>query len=101
LNHFKFLGEFESKLNKNIYEVYFRKLKEHDNIIDFSIYNITKIKEAERVKAENELKNKFFAKIAHEFKTPINSILGLIHKIKMNLELLAKCDEELMLILIR
>jgi len=94
-NKIKFLGEFESKINKNIYEVYFRKLKDYDNIIDFSIYNITKIKEAERFKAENDLKNKFFAKIAHEFKTPINSILGLINKIKMNLELMAKEDEEI------
>jgi len=38
-------------------------------IIDFCLYDITDIKEAERVKAENQIKNKFFAKIAHEFKT--------------------------------
>ena len=50
------------------------------------MYDMTTIKEAERVKAENNLKNKFFAKITHEFKTPINSILGLINRIKNNLE---------------
>jgi len=41
------------------------------------------------------LKNKFFAKIAHEFKTPINSILGLINKIKINLELLNKENQDI------
>ena len=38
--------------------------------------HITKIKEAEFI--ENKLKGQFFSKIAHEFKTPINSILGLV-----------------------
>jgi len=87
LKKFICLGEFERTFDKNIYQVYFRKLQEYDNLIDFSIYNITKIKEAERLKAEDELKDQFFAKIAHEFKTPINSILGLISKIKCKLEL--------------
>lgn len=95
IKKFKFLGEFESNIDNNIYEVYFRKLKEYDNIIDFSIYNITKIKEAERVKAKNELKNKFFAKVAHEFKTPINSIIGLINKIKFELESIANNNEKI------
>jgi len=100
INNFKFLGEFENIFDNSVFEVYLRKLNEYDNLIDFSIYNITKIKEAEkvkaeRIKAENELKNKFFAKIAHEFKTPINSVLGLISKIKFKLELMVKDNENI------
>jgi len=52
--------------------------------VDFLIYNITKIREAEKL--ESKLKSKFLGKIAHEFKTPINSILGLIKKILYNLD---------------
>jgi len=37
IKKFIYFGEFERNYDKNIYEVYFRKLKEYDNLIDFSI----------------------------------------------------------------
>jgi len=90
VNKFKLLGEFESELGNKIFQVFYRNLKEYDNIIEFALYDITDIKEAERVKAENEIKNKFFAKIAHEFKTPIYSIIGLLKNIKEKLDIISK-----------
>ena len=41
---------------------------------------MTYLKEIENEK--NEEKLKFFAKITHEFKTPINSIIGLLSQMK-------------------
>jgi signal transduction histidine kinase len=52
--------------------------------VDFLIYDISKFHETEKL--ESKLKSKFLGKIAHEFKTPINSILGLIKRIMFNLE---------------
>jgi len=43
------------------------------------MYDISKIREAEEV--EFKLRSNFFANIAHEFKTPLNSIVGLIKQI--------------------
>jgi len=52
--------------------------------IDFFILRINKIQQDEKL--QGKLKSKFLGKIAHEFKTPINSILGLIKRIIFNLE---------------
>jgi len=89
VNKFKLIGEFEFDLDKKIFQVFYRNLKEYDNIIDFALYDITDIKEAERIKAENQIKSKFFAKIAHEFKTPINCIIALLKNIKKKLEIIS------------
>lgn len=75
-----FSGEKSSNPNFNT----FTNQKNKNNLVDFLIYNITKIREVERL--ESKLKAKFLGKIAHEFKTPINSILGLIKKILFNME---------------
>lgn len=83
---FILLGLFYYEKEKKFFEVYFRKLTEYDDILDFLIYDVTKLKEAEHIKAENNLKSNFFMKIAHEFKTPLNSILGIIANIKIELK---------------
>jgi len=78
--NFSLLGDFLIEKDKKYFQVYFRKDSEYKELTDFLIYDISKIKEAE----ENEynLKSKFFAKVADHFKTPINSILVLIQKMK-------------------
>ncbi len=94
INKFELLGEFEFDLDKKIYQVFFQNSKEYDNIMDFAFYNITNTKEAEREKLEDQIKNKFFAKIAHELKTPINSIIGLLKNIKEKLEIFSINSEK-------
>ena len=86
-NNFILLGEFFSGLDSKIFKIYFRKIRLIENIVDYLLYDVTKIKMAEFV--ESKLKSKFFAKIAHEFKTPINIILGLLNQINniINIEL--------------
>jgi len=82
---FVFLGEFFIKHPFKYFEVFIRKNNNFENMIEFLIYDNTQVKEAEN--SEVFLKSKFFAKIAHEFKTPINSIIGLINKMYTNFPL--------------
>lgn len=77
---FEYLGEFFIENDAKYFQVYFRKHFEYQDLIDFLIYDITEIKEAKEI--EFNLKSKYFAKIAHEFKTPLNSIIGLIKNLK-------------------
>lgn len=75
-----YLGEFSIEADKKIFQIYFRKNALFKDLVDFVISDITKIKEAEE--KEYNIKSKLFAKIAHEFKTPMSSIICLINKIK-------------------
>jgi len=81
---FKKLGEFylkkETKQVK-FFVVYFRNI---NNILDIVIHDNTTVKVAEKNIIEGSLKKKILAKIAHEFKTPLNSIIGLINQVKEN-----------------
>ncbi len=81
LQKFKILGEFYtiSGSEEKFFLVYFRKI---ENTLDFFLYEITKIKIAENISTENKVKHKILSKIAHEFKTPLNSILSLIKNLK-------------------
>jgi len=89
---FFYLGEFFSDdetlkitdLDKNIshkkyYDIYLRKFSK---VTEFLILDKTQNKLAEVTTIENSIKHKIFAKVAHEFKTPLNSILSLIANIK-------------------
>jgi len=78
---FKKLGEFFIELNEKRKDlaVYYRIL---NNVLNIYLYDYTKIKKAENISSENKIKHKILAKIAHEFKTPLNSILGLIDNLK-------------------
>ncbi len=81
------LGEFFSKENskdeKKFYVVYYRIM---DSILDIIMNDISAVKLAEINRVESSVKHKIVAKIAHEFKTPLNSIIGLITQIKENLK---------------
>ena len=77
---FSFLGDFFIEKDNKYFQVYFRMHSEYDHLMDFLVYDFTMIKEAEEI--ELNLKSQFFPKIAHEFKTPLNSIMGLIKKFK-------------------
>jgi signal transduction histidine kinase/CheY-like chemotaxis protein len=84
-DHFEILGHFNLDEQK-YFEVHFRKADKLDSVLALHIYDITNIKLAEKIKTENEIKHECLAKIAHEFKTPINSILGLTNQLKQSVE---------------
>ena len=73
---FTYLGDFSLEEDKKYFQVYFRKNSNFNDLFDFLVYDITKIKEYKNT--EFDLKSKSFTKAVHEFKTPINSIIGLI-----------------------
>ncbi len=61
-------------------------ISKEDLINDILFYDITEfIKTKQIIYEENNKKQRILAKIAHEFKTPINSIIGLISVLKENL----------------
>jgi len=94
-NNEEVINEHNQKGNHNefvYFEVYIRTCG--NNIIDILFYDITEIKAAQTSLFKNDLKQKILAKIAHEFKTPINSIIGLINEIK-NIQLVQEKEEEL------
>jgi len=99
INNFIKLGIFHFKNNetKKYFEVYFRycnlykndkisMLDKNDNFLyDLLFYDISELILSKKIIfEENIIKQKILAKIAHEFKTPINSIIGLIETIKEN-----------------
>jgi len=122
-NRFKKLGvfNFKNKKVKKYFEVYYRtvdfKMKGNDcpnnfinnnNIYDYNpiinnaqhdllFYDVSELILSKQIINENHIgKEKILAKIAHEFKTPITSIIGLVGSIKENLQssiLLSKKDK--------
>lgn len=83
-NKFRVLGEFTLINNGATQEERFFIVYFHSSEASLDIYlnDITKIKITENISTENKLKHKILSKIAHEFKTPLNSILGLIKNLK-------------------
>lgn len=73
------LGVFNIQLPfKLIYEVYYRKfIHDEKYILEIMMNEVTEITESEKVFAEMKYKQKILSKIAHEFKTPLNSMLGI------------------------
>ncbi len=45
--------------------------------------DVTAVQKAERVRAENEAKNRFLAKMSHELRTPLNSVLGFAQLLRL------------------
>jgi len=100
INSFIKLGIFNFKneeINK-YFEIFFRNVNfnQLDNSIDLNnkdnfqydllFYDVSElILSKKKIHEENIIKQKILAKIAHEFKTPINSIIGLISNIKDNI----------------
>jgi signal transduction histidine kinase len=75
------IGSFYEKDNKFIFEIYARKVKYSQEALELFINEITEIRNAEKLYIESKFKQKIFTKIAHEFKTPLLTIISLIDKI--------------------
>jgi len=82
-NFFVKIGIFGYSTNKQeqFFEVYARKVKMNDEFIELLIYDISSIKTVEKAKVETKYKQKILAKIAHEFKTPLITIITLIQSL--------------------
>jgi len=78
---FMLLGQYFIELNGDtkFFLVYYRKI---NNILDIIFHDCTKIVVAQTVSSENKIKHKLLSKIAHEFKTPLNNIIGITNNLK-------------------
>lgn len=79
---------FKNPEIKKYFEVYYRKIHSDDInfYYDLLFYDVSELILSKKVIFEqNIVKQNILAKIAHEFKTPINSIIGLINNIKENI----------------
>jgi len=79
---FVLLGSFYNETGSKFFQIYFRSDQKTNNI-DLFIDDISKIKEEEQI--ESEKNSKIFAKNVHEFKTPLNSIIGMIKSLNMDI----------------
>ena len=73
------IGFFKSMNDCNFFEIHIRKLNFKEEVVEILINDITEVKLA--INLETKYKQKILAKIAHEFKTPLITIISLIHKI--------------------
>lgn len=89
--NFTSLGIFSLENNDKTEKIYFDVLHRHteinegkcDYLEDFFFYDITDLMNyKQQIFEENIKKQKILAKIAHEFKTPLNSIISMIDRIK-------------------
>lgn len=82
------IGVFHSKDQKKHYIVSYRvfKIKNLKTIFDLIIHDITQLKAAEARETETKLKERLFSKIAHEFKTPLLTIIGMVGQLRDDLE---------------
>ena len=73
------IGFFKTTNDSKFFEIHLRKLYFKEEVIEILINDFTEVKLA--VNLESKYKQKILAKIAHEFKTPLITIISLIHKI--------------------
>ena len=79
---FNRIGYFTTISDKDCFDIYFRKLKfKETEVMEILIHDITEVKQAEKINSETKFKQRILAKIAHEFKTPLITIISLINKI--------------------
>ncbi len=97
INSFYSLGIYyiyhENFQDKIYFDIFFRKIKiTDDNYVDDIFFNdVTDlIKYKQIIIDENIKKQNVLAKIAHEFKTPLNSVIGITSNIKDSDEMLSK-----------
>ena len=82
--------------NSKCYEIYVRKLKfNKEDVVELLMYDVSDIKLAERVKTELLYKQKILSKMAHEFKTPLITIITLVNSILQNKNTINKLCEEI------
>ena len=82
-NNFRRIGTFSSfskHEGPKYFDINIRKLKFKEEVVEILIKDITDIKLAEKIKIETKL----LAKINHEFKTPLITIISLVNNIKQN-----------------
>ncbi len=84
-----FLGKYSFKTRNKIkyFMVYFSKTFTIKNIL---MIDCTELTNKDNNENENKLKNKILSKIGHEFKTPLNNIIGIIGIISITDERLSK-----------
>jgi signal transduction histidine kinase/CheY-like chemotaxis protein len=80
-DEFNRLGYFHSSETSERFDISVRKLKFKEEVIEILIYDITEIRQAEQIKVEAKYKKRILGKIAHEFKTPLITIVSLINRI--------------------
>lgn len=87
-NHFVKLGVFQDKSRGCIYSVSYRYfyLTECNGIFDIILEDITQIKSAEKIEIETKIKQKLLSKVAHEFKTPLLTIINMVQELKSDIE---------------
>ena len=76
--YFEYLGEYKIiSPHEKFFEVSWRKTiySQNEEVIDIMLNEITLVKEIQFTKADTIYKKIYLAKIAHEFKTPISSLI--------------------------
>lgn len=76
----KNISEEPASKYKPIYFLIYYRI--YNNVVDIILHDNTLIKNTEMEALENETKKKILSKIAHEFKTPLNTIIGQISQFK-------------------
>lgn len=88
LSHLKFkkLGNFYNQSKTRIYEISYRtfKINNFRTIFDFIIDDTTQIRYAETISTRAKVQQQLFSKIAHEFKTPIITLVCLAKELMTN-----------------
>ena len=82
--YFELLGEFKLKSihHEKFVQISWKKsINNTEDRIDIMLNDITILKEAQFTKAETKYKNIYLAKVAHEFKTPINSLIYSVNEL--------------------
>jgi len=85
LNSNKIINRGKNHENEKYFDVFIRRIKlnEIDDLIcDLIFYDITELVTTRfRIYEESKKEQKILKKIAHEFKTPLNSIIGIVNNI--------------------
>jgi len=84
---------------KKFYRIYYRKITFDKNSLFFDLlfFEVSEnILYKKTIEEQSQIKQKVLAKLAHEFKTPINSIIGLINNIKENLNISEENEQEVL-----
>lgn len=87
-NHFVKLGVFHNKSRGCILSVSYRYffLSDCKGIFDIILEDITQIKSAEKIEIESKIKQKLLSKVAHEFKTPLLTIINMVQELRNDIE---------------
>jgi len=82
--NFTRLGYYTDEKSLFSFEIHARILKFKQHVVEILLYDISEVRQAEQIKVESIFKKRILAKIAHEFKTPLITIISLISRIMNN-----------------